>query len=119
MKKLIKIYKASILLTICFFFWLNNGAFGQNDSVKFKVIAFYTAKNDLAHISFVHEANNWFSKIAKNYNFTYDSTNNWDNLNDKFLSHFQVILFLDTRPDASAQRKAFKKFVDHGGAWMG
>jgi hypothetical protein len=118
-KKLIKIYKASFLLTICFLIWVKNDAYGQKDSVKFKVIAFYTAKSDLAHISFVHEANNWFPKIAKNYNFTYDATNNWDNLNDEFLSHFQVIFFLDTRPEAPAQRKAFKKFMDHGGAWMG
>ena len=27
---------------------------------SFKVIAFYTGKNDLAHISFVNEANKWF-----------------------------------------------------------
>ncbi len=34
----------------------------QKASPKFKVIAFYTAKNDKAHISFVHEANRWFAK---------------------------------------------------------
>ncbi|WP_369679143.1 hypothetical protein [Siphonobacter sp. BAB-5385] len=33
----------------------------------FKVIAFYTAKNDPAHISFVHEANRWFAKAAKQH----------------------------------------------------
>lgn len=91
----------------------------QSDSSKFSVIAFYTAKNDSAHISFVHEANNWFPKIAKNYNFTYDATNNWNKLNDEFLSHYQVVIFLDSRPDDLAQRTAFKKFMDNGGAWMG
>src|SRR4051812_48029980 len=55
--------------------------YAQNSS-KFKVIAFYTAKNDLAHISFVHEANKWFPAMAAKYHFTYDSTNNWNNLND-------------------------------------
>jgi len=30
----------------------------------FKVIAFYTAKDDLAHISFVHEANKWFPQMG-------------------------------------------------------
>ena len=115
-----KISKASVLLTVCLIsLCFISTANGQTDSIKFKVIAFYTAKNDLAHISFVHEANNWFSKIAKNYNFTYDSTNSWDNLNDEFLSHFHVILFLDTRPDVPAQRNAFQKFMENGGAWMG
>jgi uncharacterized protein len=30
----------------------------------FKAIAFYTAKNDQAHISFVHEANRWFPEVV-------------------------------------------------------
>jgi Trehalose utilisation. len=86
---------------------------------KFNVIAFYTAKSDLAHISFVHEANHWFPEIAKKYHFNYDSTNDWAKLNDTFLSKYQVVLFLDTRPEASEQRAAFEKYMNNGGAWMG
>jgi hypothetical protein len=85
----------------------------------FKVIAFYTAKDDLAHISFVHEANEWFPKMAAQYHFTYDSTNDWNNMNDAFLSNYNVVIFLDTRPDDSLQRIAFEKYMKHGGAWLG
>lgn len=85
----------------------------------FKVIAFYTAKNDKAHISYVHEANKWFARMAPKHNFTYDSTTNWTNLTTEFLSHYQVVLFLDTRPEAPDQRKAFEKYMADGGAWMG
>ena len=92
---------------------------GQSATREFKVIAFYTERNDLAHISFVHEANRWFPEIAKKYHFTYDSTNNWNNMNPDFLSRYQVVIFLDTRPDTPAQREAFKKYMDQGGAWMG
>lgn len=88
-------------------------------SPKFHVIAFYTAKNDQAHISFVHEANRKFPKLAKEYNFSYDSTSNWNNLNDDFLSHYQVVIFLDTRPEDPAQRAAFQKYMENGGGWMG
>ena len=91
----------------------------QNNPPLFKVIAFYTAKNDQAHISYVHEANRWFPGIAAKYNFQYDSTNNWNNLNEQFLIQYQVVLFLDTRPEAPAQRDAFKKYMENGGAWMG
>ncbi len=106
-----------ICLIIPAFFCIS---FAQNSkSPVFHVIAFYTAKNDLAHISFVHEANRWFPSIAKKYNFTYDSTNNWNNLNDKFLSNYQVVIFLDTRPDSAGQRAAFEKYMENGGAWMG
>jgi len=91
----------------------------QANSPKFKVIAFYTAKNDRAHITFVREANKWFPKTAAKYNFTYDSTNNWENLNPEFLSRYQVVLFLDTRPEEPAQREAFQKYMDNGGSWIG
>jgi uncharacterized protein len=103
------------LLCLCF-----THSFGQqNHSPKFKVIAFYTGKYDLAHISFVHDANKWFPKMGAKYDFTYDSTNNWNNLNTNFLSHYQVVLFLDSRPDSSFQRIAFQKYMENGGAWMG
>ena len=57
--------------------------------------------------------------MAAQHNFAYDSTNDWSKLNDDFLSQYQVVLFLDTRPDAPEQRTAFKKYMDNGGAWMG
>ena len=38
----------------------------------FKVIAFFTARNDADHISFVNEANEWFPKMAAQYHFQYD-----------------------------------------------
>jgi hypothetical protein len=116
-------YQSKILkwITVYFFVCLFSISKGeaQNNFVKFKVIAFYTAKNDQAHISFVHEANKWFPKIAAQYNFTYDSTNDWSNLNTQFLSQYQVVIFLDTRPDSLPQRMAFEKYMENGGAWMG
>jgi hypothetical protein len=91
----------------------------KNVAPKFRVIAFYTAKNDKAHISFVHEANRWFNKNASRYNFTYDSTNNWNDMNSAFLAKYQVVIFLDTRPDSVTQRTAFRDYMENGGAWIG
>ncbi len=91
----------------------------QSVTAQFNVVAFYTAKHDAAHISYVHEANRWFTQAATKYNFRYDSTNNWNNLNAEYLSHYQVVLFLDTRPDSTIQRDAFRKYMEQGGAWMG
>jgi hypothetical protein len=91
----------------------------ENNSAKFKVIAFYTAKNDQAHISFVHEANQWFAGISAKYHFSYKYTSEWAQLNPDTLSHYQVVVFLDTRPDEPAQRKAFQDYMEKGGAFMG
>ena len=86
---------------------------------KFKVIAFFTAQNDQAHISFVKEANVWFPEMAARYNYYYDTTSNWSNLNSDYLSQYQVVVFLDTRPEQNSQRQAFEQFMKNGGAWMG
>lgn len=59
----------------------------KNSVPTFRVIAFFTAKQDQAHISFVHEANQWFPEMAAKYNFSYDTTSNWTNLNSDF---FQI-----------------------------
>jgi hypothetical protein len=107
-----------ILFSIIFF-WIAPDLTCQGQKIKFKVIAFYTAKHDLAHISFVHEANKWFPAMGEKYHFTYDSTNNWNNLNSKFLSQYEVVIFLDTRPDSADQRIAFEEYMKNGGEWMG
>ena len=108
-----------IILSFAFILLTINGLYAQSSTSKFKIIAFYTAKNDQAHISFVHEANRWFPEMARKYQFSYDSTNNWENLNAEFLSKYQIVLFLDTRPEESAQREAFQQYMDKGGAWIG
>ena len=40
-------------------------------------------------------------------------------MNAKFLKKYQVILFLDTRPEDSTQRAAFQTYMENGGGWMG
>lgn len=105
--------KITCLIWLC---WTGLAAKAQKE---FSVIAFYTARNDKAHISFVHEANRWFPLMGRRYHFTYDSTNEWSNMNDSFLARYQVVVFLDTRPDDSAQRAAFERYMRKGGGWMG
>jgi hypothetical protein len=85
----------------------------------FRVLAFYTGYADAAHILFLHDANRWFAEQGRTHGFTYDSTRNWDRLNAATLDSFDVVLFLDTRPDKPAQRAAFQEWMETGGAWMG
>lgn len=92
---------------------------GCKPEPRFKVLAFYTGKHDAAHISFVQEANSWFIQQAGIHNFRYDTTRNWNDLTKKSLFDYDVILFLDSRPEDSLQRIAFQKYMETGGSWMG
>ena len=104
---------------VALYFHLTTLVIGQERKTVFNVIAFYTAKNDRAHISFVHEANRWFSLMSKQHKFKYDSTSDWKKLNSSFLSNYHLVIFLDTRPEKPEQRRAFEKYMRIGGAWMG
>ncbi|MCX6237533.1 MAG: ThuA domain-containing protein, partial [Bacteroidia bacterium] len=53
------------------------------------------------------------------YKFSYESTNNWENLNLNFLAKYDIVLFLDTRPEKPEQRAAFEQYMKRGGAWIG
>lgn len=117
MPGIFKAIVAVIISIICL--GSNLSGYAQKQGKHFKVIAFYTAKNDLAHISFVHEANRWFAKAAMQYRFTYDSTSDWTKLDTAVLSQYQVVVFLDTRPEDSVQRAAFRYYMDNGGGWIG
>ena len=112
-----RLHKHSTLLAIILCLAIYVAA--QTSRPHFKVIGFFTGRNDTAHISFVHEANRFFAHKATEYNFRYDSTNDWTKMNASFLSNYDVVLFLDTRPDSLDQRKAFRDYVEHGGGWMG
>jgi hypothetical protein len=88
-------------------------------SPRFNVLAFYTGRNDLAHISFVQEANRWFPETARAHDFHYESTTDWTRLNAESLKAYQVVVFLDTHPEDPAQRDAFRRYMENGGAWLG
>lgn len=119
MSSITKIIYIPILILFLSGFSIESSAREPLKNPKFRVIAFYTGRNDKAHVSFVHEANRWFSQTAANLGFVYDSTSNWNNMNDSFLSGYNVVIFLDTRPDSALQRNAFRKYMENGGAWMG
>jgi hypothetical protein len=91
----------------------------QERTSKFSVIAFHDGESDQAHASFVREADKWFSAMASRYKFTYESTNDWNKLDTDFLSKYNVVVFLDSRPESSEQRDAFQKYMEKGGGWMG
>jgi hypothetical protein len=86
---------------------------------SFRVLAFFTGKKDQAHISFLGEAVRWFPQQAARNGFAFDTTSDWRRLNDTVLTRYQVVVFLDTRPEDPAQRAAFQRYMERGGAWMG
>jgi type 1 glutamine amidotransferase len=107
-----------MLILVCFLHIINIPHAVSQQKATFNVLGVYTAKHDLAHISFVHEANKWFAQQASRYHFQYDSTNDWSQLNTNNLATYQVVIFLDTRPDDPAQRTALESYLHQGGGLL-
>ncbi len=116
-QRTVNMSKASLLFVVACAcsFYVN----AQDRKKPFDVLALYTARNDQAHISFVKEANEWFATRASQHGFTYTPSQDWNDLNDETLKRYEVVIFLDTRPDSVANRKAFERYMKNGGAWMG
>ena len=85
----------------------------------FRVLAFYTHRDDLAHVSFAREANVWFAALARERGFQYVATDDWSRLDDADLARQDVVVLLDARPDEPRQRAAFRKYMEDGGAFLG
>ncbi len=84
-----------------------------------RVVAFYTANNDRAHISFVGESIPCFQKMAAKRGFSFKATNDWSLLNESTLKEVDMVLFLDTRIEDPEQRAAFENYMKSGGSWLG
>jgi len=97
------------------FLRLNN----QQSNSQFNVVAFYDGTYDGGHISYVHEALDWFPRAAQQYGFNFQATNNWDDLNADFLSNVQVVMFWDSKPYDWNQQQAFIDFMNRGGGFFG
>src|SRR5713101_8136132 len=95
----------------------STAAFGQQTS--FKVLAFYSTKVEPDHVLFAQGALKFFSDIAAKNDFTFDSTSNWEDMNDSNLGKYQVVVWLNDRPSKAEQKLAFQKYMENGGAWLG
>jgi YVTN family beta-propeller protein len=95
----------------------STAAFGQQTS--FKVLAFYSTKVEPDHVLFAEGALKFFSDLSAKNNFTFDSTSNWDDMNDFNLGKYQVVVWLNDEPSKAGQRRAFQEYIENGGAWLG
>ena len=86
---------------------------------SFKVLAFYSTKVEPDHVLFAEGALKFFSDLAAKSNIVFDSTANWDDLNDSNLAKYQVVVWLNAAPSQAGQKRAFQKYMENGGAWLG
>jgi len=86
---------------------------------RFKVIAFYTTTVEPDHVHFANDAIKYFTQLAQEKNFEFDTTTDWSNLKPEFLKDYKVVMWLNEFPQNQSQRTAFEDYMKGGGAWLG
>jgi type 1 glutamine amidotransferase len=96
---------------------LSVSAFAQKP--KFKILAFYTTTVESDHVDFANDAIKHFTALAAKKGFVFDTTTNWNLINDEHLKNYQLVIWLNEFPQNEVQRAAFVRYMDNGGAWLG
>ncbi|MES3017814.1 MAG: ThuA domain-containing protein [Bacteroidota bacterium] len=113
MKQLVRLICLTVFITA------GMSVFAQEQKPQFKVVAFYTTNVEMDHANFANDALYFFKLIAGQQNFTFDATTDWSNMNDDFLSNYQIVIWLNNSPGGADQQAAFQRYMDKGGAWFG
>jgi type 1 glutamine amidotransferase len=95
------------------------GASALGQQPRFKAIAFYTKTVEPDHVHFANDAIKFYGKVAAKHGFEFDTTTDWENLNDAFLRKYQVVIWLNEFPHNAHERAAFERYMGGGGAWLG
>lgn len=106
-----------MLITVVLFFLFSGNIKSQNSS--FKVLAFYSTNVERDHVQFARDALAFFTRLAKEKHFGFDSTTDWSRTNDSTLKNYQVIMWINEFPHTEAERRAFERYMANGGAWIG
>jgi YVTN family beta-propeller protein len=91
----------------------------HGQSSRFRVLAFYSENTEPDHVDFAKDALKFLSQQAASEQFTLDTTTRWDDLNDERLKNCQLVIWLNESPSNAEQRRAFERYMEHGGAWLG
>ncbi len=86
---------------------------------RFKVLAFYSTRVEKDHVEFAYEAIKFFRGLTAGNGFVFDTTSNMNDLTDKGLKNYSVVMMLNDFPHDQAQRDAFRKYMEEGGGWFG
>jgi len=115
--------KYFLLLALCLApFFPGNRALSQTATAAAappKVLVFFSLNVEADHMLFATDALKFFAELADKDGFRVEATSNWQDLNEANLKQYKLIMWLNGAPGSAAQKEAFQKYMDNGGAWLG
>ena len=84
-----------------------------------KVVAFFTTGGETDHYLFAQDAMRRLGANAAAQGYSFTATSDWDILSDAGLKDVRLVIWLNDQPHTDAQRDAFRRYMEGGGAWLG
>lgn len=117
MKASVKKFFAPIALLLALLF--TSGAPAQAPAEQPRVLVFLSLNVENDHMLFATDALRFLSQQGARHRFRVEATTDWNDLNDEKLAQYQMVVWLNGSPGSAAQRAAFERFMERGGAWLG
>jgi uncharacterized protein len=111
--------KFKIFITSVLFLLLFHSERSSAQFPRFKVLAFYSKIVEGDHVDFAMEAVGFFRDIASGNGFVFDTTSSMNDLTIKKLEDYSLIMMINDFPHTTAERDAFRKYMENGGGWYG
>ncbi len=115
-------FRIIVAIFVCtFVIGLNSGFAqeGENEKDKKEVLVFYKTAG------FWHEAiptgRDFISDLGEDHDFEVSTTQDADDFNDKNLTEFDLVIFLNTTGNVldEKEQEAFEKYIENGGNFFG
>lgn len=88
------------------------------NKVRFKVLLVWDPSAEPAHVEFDKQAIRFFHKLSYGEGFTYDVRTDCPSSLDT-LKKYDVVVMLNALPYSAPARKAFQRYMEEGGGWLG
>ncbi len=86
---------------------------------RFKALVYFSRQVEKAHIEFAEAGYELFRRLNYGKGFELDSTTNLSQYGYEDLKKYDIIIMLNASPYSNEERKAFEKYMENGGGWMG
>ena len=86
---------------------------------RFKALLHYEPHAEPAHVQFDEQAIRFFQKLTYGEGWTLDVTKSLAGYPYERLKAYSILISLNAMPGGEAQRDAFRRYMEHGGGWMG
>lgn len=86
---------------------------------RFKALLYYSDKAEPAHVTFARQAIDFFHRLTYGEGYILDKTTSLSEYSYDRLKDYNLIIAINTSPIEKSERKAFEKYMENGGGWIG